>query len=98
MEDRYGTASLLEVPQKEDPLMVLMRQYVQTKHDFDDACVSFNKASEHRRMVENELKEVSQKVQDVVAQGVYDPTAPQPANAQGNSLSKGYIPQANNNF
>ena len=64
---------------QEDPLMCLMRAYVEAKREFDDACGSFAKASERKNIAENRLQELSGKVQATVQQGVYDPTMPQPS-------------------
>ena len=64
---------------QEDPLMSLMRAYVEAKREFDDACSSFAKAAERKNIAENRLQELSGKVQATVQQGIYDPTMPQPA-------------------
>ena len=72
-------STLAGAGQAENPLMSLMRDYVRAKESFDHACHSFQKCSEQRAAAEKELLGLSEKVAAVVQQGVYDPTAPQPA-------------------
>lgn len=80
----------------ENPLYELMRSYVQAKEAFDSACQSYAMAHQGRGAAEKTLLALSEKVSQVVQQGIHDPTAPQcpPPDVIGNGLSKGQATQA----
>lgn len=75
----------------ENPLHELMRAYVQAKEAYDAACHSYHMASAQRADAEKSLLQLSEKVTQVVQQGVYDPTSPQPSipNVIGNGQYQG---------
>lgn len=89
-----GLNALSQAPQQEDPLMSLMRAYVQAKRAFDAACQDHMEVSQRRAVAEKQLHELSEKVAGVVQSGVYDPTCPQPGTTQV-AVGTGYANGAN---
>lgn len=75
----------------ENPLYELMRAYVQAKEAYDAACQSYHMVSHQKADAEKSLLALSEKVTQVVQQGIYDPTAPQPSipNVVGNGQYQG---------
>jgi len=90
-----GRASIndTQTATKESPLMSLMRDYVAAKSDFDKACESFSQTQQRRANAEKRLHELSEKVAQAVAEGVYDPTCPKPSQPT-NSVIGGQMQQS----
>lgn len=74
---------------QETPLMSILREYVNAKERFDNACVAFSKISQEKLEAETVLRALSEKVNAIVADGLFDPMVQRPAEPASTQL-KGF--------
>lgn len=77
----YDEADKKTIPKQADPREDGVRffsEYVNAKVDYDEACREFQRALTQKERAAKKLAEINQRVQDIAARALNDPTEPQP--------------------
>lgn len=82
-------AGLTDLNPQGNPIVVVLREYVAAKERFDNACEAFSKISQEKLEAETVLRALSEKVNAIVADGLFDPTVQRSAELANTQL-KGF--------